>query len=464
MEIHSVREVLESKSVAVIGASRDQAKSGSQLLQVLQNVGYQGQVAGVNPQGGEVFGVPLYRSIGDVPFEVDLAVLHIPPAAVPRALKECVQKGVKGVVISSEGFAETGAQGAQYQEEVRQILKSSGMRGFGPNTLGIVNTATGLTSSYFSSTKMMRPGSIGFVAQSGIFVGALLRYLSSIEGLQISKGLGLGNKVDVDESDALAYLMEDEQTKIIGMYLEDVRDGRRFLDVAREAVARKPVLIMKGGRTQEGARSSASHTASMAVADELFDSAMRQAGVLRMYSIDEFVRTLRGFLNMPLPTGPALAFVTYSGAQAIMSIDTAVEEGLEIARFNEGTREKIARVIATASKTKNPIDIFPDMLAHGFEKTSLDILNALMEDENVHGIVFISFANFGAEPYMPIVDAFKGKCAKPLFFSLLGSRKDLQLSQAFFDESGFPCYDFPEMAVRVFSRMWQYARRQQKKQ
>ena len=463
MEIHSVREIMESKSVAVIGASPDQAKSGSQLLEVLQKVGYQGQIAGVNPRGGEVFGVPLYQNINEIPFDVDLAILHIPPAAVPGALRDCVKKGVKGVVISSEGFAETGPRGAQYQEEVRQILKSSGMRGFGPNTLGIVNTETGLTSSYFSSTKMMRPGSIGFVAQSGIFVGALLRYLSSIEGLQISKGLGLGNKVDVDESDALAYLIEDEQTKIIGMYLEDVRDGRRFLNIAREAVTRKPVLVIKGGRTQAGARSSASHTASLAVADDIFDSAMRQAGVLRMFSIDEFVRTLRGFLNMPLPTGPAMAFVTYSGAQAIMSIDTAVEEGLEVARLGEATREKVARVVATPSKTKNPIDIFPDMLAHGFEKTSLDILDALMDDENVHGIVFISFANFGADPYKPIVEHFKGRCAKPLFFALLGSRKDLQISQTYLEEEGFPCYDFPEMAVRVFSKMWQYARNRQKR-
>jgi acyl-CoA synthetase (NDP forming) len=190
------------------------------LIQVLQNVGFKGRVAGVNPQGGEVFGCSLYRDINDIPYEVDLAVLHIPPAAVPQAVASCVRKGVKGVVISSEGFAETGPQGAAYQEEVKKILLDSGVRGFGPNTLGIVNTETGLTTSYFSSTRMMRPGSIGFIAQSGIFVGALLRHLSSLEGLQISKGLGLGNKVDVNESDALAYLASDEQTRIVGMYLK----------------------------------------------------------------------------------------------------------------------------------------------------------------------------------------------------------------------------------------------------
>lgn len=458
MERNSVQDVLASKSIAVIGASRDPEKAGSRLLQVLRKVGYQGRIAGVNPQGGEVFGMPLYRTINDVPFDVDLAVLLIPPAVVPLALKDCVQKGVKGVVISSEGFAETGPQGAAYQAEVQSILKSSGMRGFGPNTLGLVNTETGLTSSYFTSVQMMRPGSIGFIAQSGIFVGALLRHLSSQEGLQISKGIGLGNKVDVDESDALAYLMEDEQTKIIGLYLEDVRDGRRFLQVAREAVARKPVMVMKGGRTQEGAKTTASHTASMAVADDIFDSAMRQAGVLRLFSVDELIRTLRGFLTMPLPKGPAMAFVTYSGAQAIMSIDAAMDEGLTVARLSDASRERIGRVIATASKLKNPIDIFPDMQVHGFEKTTVEILTALMDDDGVNGIVFVSGAGNGLDPYRPVVSALKGRCTKPVFFSLLGTKQDFQVIQAFLEENGFPCFELPEMAVRVFSRMWQYAR------
>ena len=455
--MHSVREVLDSKSVAVIGASRDPAKPGAQLLNILRKVGFGGQVAGVNPQGGEVFKMPLYRTLEEVPFPVDLAVLHIPPAAVPAALEQCSRKGVKGVVISAEGFAETGAQGAKYQEEVRAILRSTGMRGFGPNTLGLVNTATGLTTSYYASSRMLKPGPIGFVAQSGIFVGALLRYLSSLEGLQISKGIGLGNKVDVDESEALAYLMEDEQTRIIGMYLEDVRDGRRFLEVARKATAQKPVLLMKGGRTPEGARATVSHTASLAVEDAVFEGAVRQAGIVRVLSIDEFIRTLKGFLFSPLPRGGRLALVTYSGAQAIMSIDTAVEQGLQVARFSELTREKISRVISTPSKSKNPVDLFPDMLAHGFEKTAIEILGALLEDDGVDGIIFISFAIFGAEPYRPVVDFLRERCHKPVFFSLLGTPKDMELANTFLEENRFPCYEFPEMGVRVLARMRKYA-------
>jgi acyl-CoA synthetase (NDP forming) len=451
-----IREILEAGSVAVIGASRDPQKPGAQLIQVLQKVGYKGNVAGVNPQGGEVFGTPLFRSLAEIPFPVDLAVLHIPPHLVPAALSECARKGIKGAVISSEGFAETGPAGARLQEEIKGILRSSGIRAFGPNTLGIVNTQTGLTTSYYSSRYMLRPGSIGFAAQSGIFVGALLRYLSSFEGLQISKGIGMGNKVDVDESEALEYLMLDEQTKIIGLYLEDVRDGRKFLETAKAAVARKPVLVMKGGRTEAGARATASHTASLAVRDAVFEGALRQAGVIRVYAIDEFIRTLRGFLKMPLPAGGRLALVTYSGAQAIMSIDAAVEEGLQVARFQEETKKKISRVIATPSKAGNPIDLFPDMLAHGFEKTSLEILGALLEDRGVDGIIFISFANFGEQPYRPIVEGLEGRVHKPVFFSVLGMQKDIEGTATFLEERGYPCFDLPEMAVRVFARMWRY--------
>ena len=453
-----IREVLEAKSIAVIGASRDQEKPGAQLLKVLKRVGYQGHVAGVNPQGGEVFGNTLYRSLEEIPFDVELAVLLIPPRFVPDALRECARKGVKGVVISAEGFAETGPQGAKYQEEVSAILKSTGMRGFGPNTLGLVNTATKLTTSYFANSWMLMPGSIGFAAQSGIFVGALLRYLSSINGLHLSKGIGLGNKVDVNEADALSYLMDDEQTKIIGLYLEDVKDGRLFLENLRKAVAKKPVLIIKSGRTQAGARASASHTESLAVEDTVFDGAIRQAGAIRLTGIDDFIRTLRGFLNMPLPKGDRLAFVTYSGAQAIMSIDAAIDHGLQVAILSEATQARIAKVIATSSKTKNPIDIFPDWLAHGYEKTTSEILEALLDDDGVDGIVFISFADATPEVYQPMADILKGDRRKPVFLSLLGDIKDKEACQKFLDANGLPCYDFPEYAVRVFAHMRQYAR------
>jgi acyl-CoA synthetase (NDP forming) len=454
----SVKEVMDSRSVAVFGASQDSEKPGAMLLNVLKETGFQGMVAGVNPRGGEVYGFPLYPSLGEIPFPVDLAIMLIPPKAIPQALRDCARKGVKGVVISSEGFAETGSAGRQFQDEIRDILRGSGMRGFGPNTMGIVNTATGLTTGSFSTKRMLTPGSIGFISQTGVFVGALLRYLSSFHGLQISKVLGLGNKLDVDESDALHYLMDDEQTRIVGMYLEDIRDGRRFLEVAGQAVQRKPVILVKGGRTPEGSKASTSHTGSLAMDEVVLEGALKQAGVLEVAGIEEMIQTIRGFKDMPLPRGDRLAFVTYSGAQAIMSIDAATQEGLGVARFSEKTKERLARVIALPSKARNPIDIYPDMVIQGFEKMTREIIRALLDDDGVHGIFVISFGIYGPEPYAPMVEIIKENLTKPVFFSLFGTKEDVAGCQEFLEEKGMPFYLFPETGVRVFARMRRYAR------
>jgi acyl-CoA synthetase (NDP forming) len=456
--MNSLKGVMESRNIAVIGASRDPVKLGSLLLKALKDTGFKGQIAGVNPGGGEVNGVRLYRSLDEIPFPVELAVMLIPPRVIPPALNDCARKGVKGVVISSEGFAETGEEGLRYQEEVSAIFRSTGMRGFGPNTMGIVNTDTGLATSYFVNKHMLRPGSIGVAAQSGIFVGALLRYLSSCKVFRMSKVLGLGNKVDVDESDALSYLREDEQTRIVAMYLEDIRDGKRFLKVAKEAVMQKPILLLKGGRTSEGARATATHTASMAMDDRVLTGALSQAGVLPMRSIEELMATINGFQFNPLPQGNRIALVTYSGAQAIMSIDAATERGLMLSRFSRETVDRLSRVIATPSKRRNPVDIFPDMMAHGFEKTGREVLLALLEDGDVHGIFFISFATPTMEPYLPLVEEIRERRSKPVFFSLLGIREDVEACRSFLEDNGIPFNLFPEMSVQVFSNMWRYAR------
>jgi acyl-CoA synthetase (NDP forming) len=271
--------------------------------------------------------------------------------------------------------------------------------------------------------------------------------------------MGLGNKMDVNEVEALEYLSSDPQTRIIGMYLEDVRDGRGFLEVARQAVKTKPLLLLKGARTQEGARASSSHTASLAVEDRVMDGALRQAGVIRVGSVEELVSSLRGFLTMPLPRGDGIALVTYSGAQAILSIDQAVQDGLRVARLKNSTLERLARVIATPSKAANPVDLFPDMMVHGFERTSTTILDALLGDEGVHAVIFISFAVEGLEPYEPLLELIQERKNKPVFFSLLGAKEHVEACRGFLESHGVPCFLYPETAVRVISHMWQYARR-----
>ena len=455
--MYTVKNVMDAESLVVIGASTNPEKPGAMLLSVLTETGFNGRLAGVNPAGGEINGVKLYPSISEVPFDPDLAVMLIQPAAVPAALRACAAKNVKGAVISSEGFAETGEAGRLLQEEVRSICRETGIRVFGPNTLGLINTATGLGTSYFATENMMKPGSIGFAAQSGIFVGAALRYLSSFEGLNLSKGMGLGNKADVDESDALDFFAQDEQTRIVGLYIEDIRDGRRFIKSGRAAAEKKPVLVLKSGRSQAGTRAIASHTASLAVDDRVFKGAVRQAGLLRVGSIEELFGALMGFSWTPLPKGPRIALATYSGAQAIMTIDSAMDHGLETAVFNDETNSRLAGVIASPSKYRNPIDIFPDMMVHGFEKIGVEILNALMEDDGVHGIFFISFALGGEDIYRPLIKFLREKMTKPVFFSLLGTEEDVQRLRPYFLKNRIPFFLYPELAVKVFALMNRYA-------
>lgn len=455
--MRSVREVMESKSIAVFGASQDPLKPGAMLIEALVQTGFKGQVAGINPRGGEFRGVKFYSTLDEVPFDVDLAAMIIPPGAVPGALRDCARKGVKGVVISSEGFAESGEEGKILQEEIRAILRSADIRGFGPNTLGLVNTETGLLTSYFANRNTVIPGSVGFAAQSGIFVGALMMYMSSFPVYRISKGLGLGNKVDVDESDALEYLAGDKQTHIIGLYLEDIRDGRRFLKEARKAVRKKPVIMLKGGRSEAGSAATASHTASLAVNDAILDGALRQAGILRVKGVDELMATIMGFQWAPLPRGNRIALVTFSGAQAIMGIDQAADEGLTLARFGPQTLDRLSAVISTYPKRKNPVDIYPDTNVHGFEKTSTEIVSALLDDDGVDGIFFIFFAAPDTEMMEPLVELVREKADKPFFVSLLGGADDIILSRAYMMEHEVPIFDFPETGIRVFSRMWRYA-------
>ncbi len=453
-----IKEVLESKNIAIFGASQDPAKPGALLIDTLRQNGFKGRIAGINPKGGEFQGVPFYRTIEAVPFDVGLVSMIIPPAAVPEALRACARKGVKGAVISSEGFSESGDDGRAIQQEIRTILRQADIRGFGPNTLGLVNTETGLTTSYFANRNMLTPGSVGFAAQSGIFVGALLMHMSAFPVYRISKGLGLGNKVDVDESDALEYLAEDAQTRIIGLYLEDIRDGQRFFEAARRAVRKKPVILLKGGRSQAGSAATASHTASMAVNDAVLDGVLRQTGVLRLKAIDEMLSLFMGFQWAPLPRGNRIALVTFSGAQAIMSIDRASEVDLTLSRFKAETMDRLAAVISTASKRKNPVDTYPDMNLHGFEKTSLSILEALFDDDGVDGILFISFAAYGAEMLGPLAKTIKAKANKPVFVSLLGDPGQENDCRSFLMEQEIPYFDYPEKGIEVFARMWQYAK------
>jgi acyl-CoA synthetase (NDP forming) len=461
--IPRLASLVDSNSIVVVGASPNPSKTGSALIKILMEMGFRGRVAGVNPKGGEIHGCPLYKNITEVPFDIDLAVLLISPQAIPQVVEDCGQKGVKGIVINAEGFAETGQEGAALQDRIEELIGNFGIRALGPNTTGIINTTTKLTTSYFVNENMLKQGEIGSIAQSGIFAGALLKYLGSFASLGISKSIGLGNKIDVDEIEALEYLANDPQTSIIQMYLEGIKDGRRFLEIAGKVSPQKPIVLLKGGRTKEGALAATTHTASLAGNHEILTGALRQAGVILAEDLNELIGIVKALYFMPLPRGNRMAIITYSGAQAIMTIDACSANGLARASFTAETQRRLSQVIKTSSKAVNPIDLYPAMIDQGYEKMALAILDALFEAHEVDGIIFINSESFSPEESKGVITKIKEGRTKPVYATFMGDRKSIESSRMTYDDHYIPSFAFPEEAVRTMAKLWKYTQFRQVK-
>jgi len=271
----------EPKSVAVVGASRTPGKAGNEILVNLLANGYAGKIFPVNPNGEEVLGFKAYRSVKDIPEPVDLAVFIVPAEKTLEPLKECAEKKVPAVVIASGGYAEVDNQGARLQEEIMAVARASGTRIIGPNTSGLTSTPASLTTTFFPLGKIRR-GPISYIAQTGNFATHTMKWILTGENFGVARVAGLGNKIDVEDAEVLEYLGNDPETKAILMYVEGFRDARRFFNVAREVTRKKPVIVLKGGRTKAGAERAFTHTASLAGNESIIDAAFRQAGIVRL--------------------------------------------------------------------------------------------------------------------------------------------------------------------------------------
>ncbi|MCW4055915.1 MAG: CoA-binding protein, partial [Candidatus Bathyarchaeota archaeon] len=271
----------EPESVAIVGASRTQYKFGHSLLLNVLNLGYTGRVYPVNPNADRLQNLQVYPRVDLIDDDVDLAIIIVPASKVPQVMRDCAKKGVKGVVICSSGFREAGETGRDLEEETVRIAKEAAIRIVGPNTTGILNTANNFTTSFVPLPKLKR-GNVAIIAQTGLFAAAAFWWIISTQPFDVSKAVGLGNKVDVEDAEILDYLAEDEDTKVIAIYMEGVKDGRMLFKALRNITGSKPVIILKSGRTPSGVKASLSHTGSMAVRDEIFDAACEQTGALRV--------------------------------------------------------------------------------------------------------------------------------------------------------------------------------------
>jgi acyl-CoA synthetase (NDP forming) len=358
IDLGSLTPIFRPASVAVIGASRDAAKIGGLPIAFMKASGFSGVLHPVNPSGEEVQGLRTYRSVMDIPGAIDLAIVSVPAPGVLPALRDCRAKAVRAAIVFSAGFAEVGEPGRALQAEIANLARTSGMRVLGPNCMGVVNFGTGLVASFHPAYRdgIGAAGGIGLVSQSGALSG-LCFAMAADRGLAYSASASTGNEADIDVADCLGYFAEDPETSVIQLYLEGCRDGRKLmaaLDLARQR--KKPVICLKPGSTAEGAAAVASHTASLAGSDAVFDAVLRQMGAYRAHSLEEFFDVAAACAIGRLPRNDRVGLVTVSGGIGVLMADTAVRAGLEVSAMPEPAQAKIRALVSFAA-ARNPVDI-----------------------------------------------------------------------------------------------------------
>lgn len=452
MSDRSLAAFLDPASVAVIGASRDPFKVGGSVVANLRSAGFRGRIIPVNSRADSVQGLPAFRALLDVEGTVDLAVIAVPAADVLPALKQCAAKKVGGVVVISAGFRETGGEGLRREAELRAWLRDQPIRVLGPNCLGWIRPTRRLNVTFASG--MPEPGGIAFITHSGALAVAILDWARD-RRVGFSLFASLGNQADVNESDLLDAAAADPETRVIACYLEGVADGPRFLGALRRAAAAKPVVLLKAGRSPEGARAVSSHTGALAGSDRAFDAAVRQAGALRVDTVEELFDVARGLASQPLPRGRRLIVVTNGGGLGIVATDAARAAGLTIAPIDDAVRRRLAEGLPAAAGLGNPVDLVGDADArryghalHTLGSDAADAMLVLLTPQAATDAVSVARTIVGATRGWPI----------PVAAAFVGGTR-VAPGVRVLEEAGIPSYGFPETAVKTLAGMTRLAER-----
>jgi acyl-CoA synthetase (NDP forming) len=449
---------LEPRRIAIIGVSRTPERPGYMIISNLKDAGFAGEVYPVNPSGGEILGLRIFKNVGELPENIDLAVSMIPAEETLELLRACVTKGIRNIVLVSSGFSESGPNGARLQGKIVHYAKEKGIRIMGPNAVGPVNTSINLVLPFYPLDSVKR-GGVAFIAQSGQFSCPVMEFANSYLHLGVSKSIDVGNCSDLDESDLLEYLERDIETKVIAIYMESIRAGRSFLEVAKRVSKKKPVVIFKSGKTEAGLKTAASHTGAMAVNDSVFDAALRQAGVIRAKDLDEFLDLAKIFDYAPVAQGKRLAVVTYSGGVGSMVADACDEFGLELAKLSEETIEKIRRFLLPSTNISNPLDCFSaGVPANVFDAYKMATL-AFSEAPNIDLILSCFVVNRAwTVDANRLLDELKPFQTKPMAAWVMGEYGRVRDFTEILEEGGIPVFASPERAVKALGALWRYSK------
>jgi len=448
----------EPKSVAVIGASATPGRPGNDVIRNILANEYRGKIYLVNPKGGEIHGLAVLPSIADLPDGVDLAIIILAAKDTPSALRACAEKGIRHAVLSAGGFAEVD-QGVQIQEELVEIIREKNLRVIGPNTSGHTSTPHQFTSTFFPLGKIRR-GKVSYIAQTGNFATHTMKYILTGEHFGVSRVIGLGNKIDIDETEALEYLAEDSETSAIVMYLESIKRPRKFLEIAREVTRHKPVVMLKSGSTEAGRHAAVAHTAAMAAEDRLIDAMLRQAGVVRIWDYTHLILAGKAFSMLPLPKGNRVSFLAPSGAMLVVMSDLCVRLGLDVSEIEPATVRRLQDISPPFIRMRNPVDIWASASVHGVEFGYREGMEAVMKDPNIDAVVPILMLteDTGIPSYDFILDLKNRYPDKPLIVTFSADKKYMDECKNYLEPLGVPTFPEIEQPFEVLSILYRCVR------
>ena len=443
------------KSIAIVGASSRAGKPGYEVINNIVANGYEGEVFLVNPKGGEILGYKVYRSIEALPDGIDLAVIILPARDNPVAIRACVRHGIKNFVLAAGGFKEVDEQGEAIQDEIVRIIEESGIRVIGPNTSGHTSTSWKFTSSFFPLGKVPH-GSVSYVAQTGNFSTHTMRHIITHEHFGVARVIGIGNKLDIDESDALEYLVEDDETRAIIMYLESIKNPKRFMEVADRVTRVKPVIVLKSGRSERGSKAAVAHTAAMASNDKIIDGAFKQVGITRIYKYSHLIYAGKALSYMPLPNGKRVSLLAPSGAMLVSLTDFCQNDlGIEVPDLEESSRQKLQDISPDYIRMRNPVDIWPAAATHGIESGYGRAMEIVLDDPNIDAVVpVLMLVDRIQIPSMQfIVDIARKYPEKPIYVTFSGDKKYEEEAKAFLETHGVPTFPMIEEPFEVLEIM-----------
>jgi len=451
-KVKNLRFVFEPKSIAIVGASNIPNKLGNILMRNLMSSKFSGKIYPINPKYEEVFGLKCYKNISEISGKIDCVIFAIPAETIPLILEECGKKGIRGAIILSSGFGESGKK--DLEEQLKQIIEKYEIGAIGPNCLGIMNPYSKVDSIFLPMHKLERPkqGGISFITQSGA-VGTCVIDMAAKYGIGLAKFISYGNAVGINESDLLEYLAEDEKTKQIVVYIEGTKDGKRFLEKLKKINKIKPIIVLKAGKYSGGLKAAKSHTGNLAGNYLAYNAVFRQAKVIEAESLDELFDFVKVF-NQSLPKGKNMMIITNGGGLGVLTADAIEENGLNLAELDGETIEEIKKNIVSYASSGNPTDLTADAKVEDYEK----VINIVMKNPKIDGIfidVLFQTPNMD-ERILDVLQRASSDMRKPIVVTAVGGTYTENYRKVL-ESYGVPTYGAPLAAVKAMKKLVDYS-------